>query len=237
MDKVEGRSRRAILATGLGVIGAGLAQALARPLPTLATHLGYVEKAHPNQLVSDTTGLSNSYSGNNTTVFVAQSHQAGVGILGSSAGQDGVRGYSGAATKSGGWFDNGGGGYGVVGSTSSNTLAAMWGVNYGSSYGVRGSSNASGTGGFFEGGTAIKADGKIRFKRSGKATISAGASSKTVTLSGVGSSSMVFAVLAQSRSGRWVRAVVPASGSFTIYLNNTVSSDTKVSWFVLDPFA
>jgi hypothetical protein len=53
-----------------------------------------------------------------------------------------------------------------------------------------------------------------------------------VSLGGVTASSLVFAVLAQNRSGRYVRAAVPESGKFTIYLNQNVSSDTKVSWIV-----
>jgi hypothetical protein len=41
-------------------------------------------------------------------------------------------------------------------------------------------------------------------------------------------------VLNSNRSGRYVRAVVPASGKFTIYLNSTVSSSTYVAFFVID---
>ena len=46
--------------------------------------------------------------------------------------------------------------------------------------------------------------------------------------------SRVFAVLHSNRSGRYVRAVVPTTGSFTIYLNTTVTSATYVAWFVLN---
>ena len=42
-----------------------------------------------------------------------------------------------------------------------------------------------------------------------------------------------FAVLNSSRSGIYVRAVVPAAGKITIYLNKAVSSSTYVSWLVL----
>jgi hypothetical protein len=41
-------------------------------------------------------------------------------------------------------------------------------------------------------------------------------------------------VLRSNRSGRYVRAVVPTAGSFTIYLNTTVTSSTYVVWFVLN---
>ena len=55
-----------------------------------------------------------------------------------------------------------------------------------------------------------------------------------VTLAAATSSTRVFAVLHSNRSGRYVRAVVPTTGSFTIYLNTTVTSSTYVAWFALD---
>jgi hypothetical protein len=81
---------------------------------------------------------------------------------------------------------------------------------------------------------ALKVTGKAQFTRSGRATISSGASSKAISLAGVTTSSIVFAVLASNRSGRWVRAVVTAAGKFTIYLNTSVTSATYVFWWVLN---
>ena len=72
------------------------------------------------------------------------------------------------------------------------------------------------------------------FSRSGRATIGAGKSSIRVNLAGVSANSRVFAVLHSNRSGRYVRAVVPTTGYFTIYLNTTVASSTYVAWFVLN---
>jgi hypothetical protein len=77
---------------------------------------------------------------------------------------------------------------------------------------------------------ALRVEGRAEFTRSGRTSISSGHSSKAVTLAGCTSSTLVFAVLASNRSGRYVRAVVPASGKFTIYLNSTVSSSTNVAW-------
>jgi hypothetical protein len=77
---------------------------------------------------------------------------------------------------------------------------------------------------------ALRVEGRAEFTRSGRTSISAGHSTKAVTLAGCTSSTIVFAVLAANRSGRYVRAVVPASGKFTIYLNSTVSSSTLVAW-------
>jgi hypothetical protein len=83
-------------------------------------------------------------------------------------------------------------------------------------------------------GVALQVYGKVQFSRSNKNTIGAGKSSLKVNLAGVTSSSRVFAVLHSNRAGRYVRAVVPTTGSFTIYLNTTVTSATYVAWFVLN---
>ncbi|HEY4751927.1 MAG TPA: hypothetical protein VIH37_01505, partial [Candidatus Limnocylindrales bacterium] len=82
--------------------------------------------------------------------------------------------------------------------------------------------------------TALSVSGKAHFSRSGRSAIAAGKSSLKVTLAGTTASSKVFAVLATSATGRFVRAVVPASGSFTVYLNTTVAAKSYLSWFVLD---
>jgi hypothetical protein len=80
----------------------------------------------------------------------------------------------------------------------------------------------------------IEAHGRIRFpNRSGRATILSGHSSVTVSVSGMTSSNFAMAVLNSNRTGRWVRAVVCATGSITIYLNTAVTSTTYVSWLVL----
>ena len=69
-------------------------------------------------------------------------------------------------------------------------------------------------------GTALNVIGKARFSRSGVVTISAGTSSKTVTLAGVTTASMIIAT-AQQNTTRLVKAAVPGTGSFVIKLNGT----------------
>jgi hypothetical protein len=81
---------------------------------------------------------------------------------------------------------------------------------------------------------ALKVTGKVQFSRAGRNTISAGHSSITVAKAGVSSSSRIFAVIASNRSGRWVRAVVPTTNAFTIYLNTTVTAATYVSWWIIN---
>jgi hypothetical protein len=80
------------------------------------------------------------------------------------------------------------------------------------------------------GSRALLVNGRAEFTRSGRTTISAGHSTRAVTLAGCTTSTLVFAVLSTNRSGRYVRAVVPAAGKFTIYLNTTVSATTSVTW-------
>ena len=65
-------------------------------------------------------------------------------------------------------------------------------------------------------------------------TLGAGKSSIKVTLAGTTTSSRVFAVLHSNRTGRWVQSVVPTTGSFTIYLNGTVTASTYIAWFVIN---
>ncbi len=77
---------------------------------------------------------------------------------------------------------------------------------------------------------ALVVSGRAEFTRSGRATISSGSASKTVNLAGCTTSTLVFAVLASNRSGRYVRAVVPTTGSFKIYLNTSVTKRTYVVW-------
>lgn len=81
---------------------------------------------------------------------------------------------------------------------------------------------------------ALVVTGKVQFSRSGRATLLAGRSSIKVNLAGTTTSSRVFAVLHSNRPGRYVRAVVVATGSFTIYLNTTVTANTWIAWFVVN---
>lgn len=83
-------------------------------------------------------------------------------------------------------------------------------------------------------GIGLRVDGKVQFSRSKKTTIGSGKSSLKVTMAGVTSQSLVFAVLGSNRSGRYVRAVVPTTGSFTIYLNAALTSASYVFYFVVN---
>ena len=109
----------------------------------------------------------------------------------------------------------GDGAFGVLGTTSTPDGAGVW---------------AEST---VIGGLALAVSGRAAFSRSGKATVRSGNNKKVVTLAGCTAATLIIAVLAQNRAGRYVRAAVPASGKFTIYLNQNVGSNTKVSWIAL----
>ena len=53
-------------------------------------------------------------------------------------------------------------------------------------------------------------------------------------LAGVTTASHVLLTIQQNRAGLYVQSAVPAAGSFTIYLNNAVTADTQVAYFVLN---
>ncbi|HLX34104.1 MAG TPA: hypothetical protein VKR30_02560 [Candidatus Limnocylindrales bacterium] len=169
---------------------------------------------------SDTNHAVDAYAGS----------AAGAGVRGGSNGGSGVYGFTGSAltpkAKTG-----------VYGEGNTDSLSrGVWGSTA-AGQGVRGEATTSGVGVYAAApatGIALRTAGKVIFSRSGRVSMAAGTSSKTVSLAGVTTGSLVFAVLATSASGRWVRAVVPHSGSFTIYLNTTLAALATVSWFVLN---
>src|SRR3954447_19004098 len=121
--------------------------------------------------------------------------------------------------------------WGVFGSGAVGVYG--WGAN-----GVVGESSSSSAGVLALGKSAtdvaLEVVGRVRFSRSGKVTMAANTKTKVVNLPGMSSSCHVLAVLRSNRGCRWVRAVVPTTGHFTIYLNTAVTSSTSVAWFVLN---
>ena len=102
-------------------------------------------------------------------------------------------------------------------------------------FGVLGSTSVPDGAGVFAESTeadalALAVSGRAAFSRSGRSTINAGTKKKVINLVACTANTLVLAVLAQNRDGRYVRAAVPEAGKFTIYLNRNVGSDTKVSW-------
>ena len=80
------------------------------------------------------------------------------------------------------------------------------------------------------GARALRVAGRAEFTRSGRASVASGAKKKTVSLAGCTTSTLVMAVLASNESGRYVRAAVPAAGSFTVYFNTALTSSAVIAW-------
>jgi hypothetical protein len=249
------RSRRAILAAAGGA-AAALATAAMLPATAAAADPNDVVKSQDNATTA-TTSVTNSTT--DSDALGGNAVGLGFGVLGTSALGAGVLGWS-VTPPDPLWFDpqtaanTGVFGSAPAGDGVTTVGTGVWGdsedtgvfgsggygvVGYGG-VGVEGDANGvSGSVGViaFAPTTAqyaLKAYGKVYFQRSGRTAMSSGKSSVSKTLAGVTSSSKVFAVLATSESGRYVRAVVAASGKFTVYLNTTLTSSAVVSWFVLD---
>jgi hypothetical protein len=241
------QTRRAVLASAVGAMAATAAAAINGPATALGHDADDVRLGGSNSATTPTSIINGSTSDTVLALYSDQASQAftvsngtGTAVFGNSDGAYGVVGNGPTGVLGQGlsaerigvdgrsYADGGTGTRGWSSSVTGVTVGLAGRVDSASGFAVLARNTA--------GGTALEADGKVRFRRSGKATIAKGAASRKVTLSGVTSASMVYAMLASSRSGRWVRAVVPASGSFTVYLNGKVGAKTKVSWFVLDPF-
>jgi hypothetical protein len=129
--------------------------------------------------------------------------RSGMGVLGEALSPNGGTGVRGEC----------GAGNGVVGQTATGA-------------GVRARSSSTT-------GRALVVEGRAAFSTARRVKIGAGLSSVKVTNAAVTASSMVLATLQQRRTGIYVSAVVPATGSFTIYLNKAVSTSTLVAYFVI----
>jgi hypothetical protein len=143
--------------------------------------------------------------------------------------------------------DGAAGGTGVFGHNEGSTGIGVWGQTGGSGSAVYGQATGNGVGVFGDttSGTGVEARsttgnaldviGKAVFSGSGIATVPAGAKNIQVTLSGATTASMILATVQQS-GGFYVKYVVPASGSFTIFINKAPTSPAtvKVAYFVLN---
>ena len=259
-DLAAPRSRRALLAAAAAAGGALVASA-ALPMAALAHDPDDVQKGVDNPTatptsITNSSDSSSAFAGHATGNAVALTG-AGRGLEGTSTAGAGIFAWSISSpvipdlnvlshTGVYGFSPAGDGsttfGTGVWGDSDDTGVygSGAWGVVGYGSVGVEGDANSQvGSVGVWAYAPttaqfALRVSGKVHFTRSGRVAMSAGKSSKAVTLAGTTTTSKVFAVLATSESGRYVRAVVPAAGKFTIYLNTTLASSAVVSWFVLD---
>ena len=188
-------------------------------------------------------GVVGVADGNNTFTPGVEGDNSGggPGVLGDATGAGGAGLYGLATVSSGtGVYGEGnengvhaqGGTFGVFAEGSDYGVYAS-APNHGV-YGQAKSSTGVGVEAVSSSGTALKVTGKAKFSRSGITTIAAGTSSKTISLAGVTTASMVLAT-AQQNATVYVKAVVPAGGSFSIRLTgNAPTGGLKVAYFVLN---
>ena len=241
------RSRRALLTAAAGG-AAAIAATAAAPASVLAlptavlTETANASTAETSLSMTSATATDVALKIVSTTTtaaafLAAEGDQTGIAT---DTGFTGIYGWSEAAPAldldhigSGVWGDSddigvvGTGGIGVEGDGFFGVLAA--GANDPAAVGLL-ATGWDGSGNYI----ALDVRGKAKFSRSGRTTIAAGKSSIKINLAGVSFSSLVFAVLRSNRTNRFVRAVVPTAGSFTIYLNSAVTSSTYVVWFVVN---
>lgn len=172
--------------------------------------------------------------------------------------ETGVYGYAALSDVSNGVWGDSALGNGVVG-TGFTGVAAFgdWGLYASGSTSVIGDSGSAGLGVYgFAGDSAIpippsygigvyaraepqtavalEVVGKARFSRSKRVAIGATKTSLKVTMAGVTTASYVLATLQTSVTGCYVRAVVPAAGSFTIYLSKAPGKTVYVGYMVIN---
>lgn len=168
---------------------------------------------------TSTTGLAINGSGAGSATGVYGSSGSGTAVVGNSTSGTGVRG----ASVSGTGVDAAStSGAGITGTSSSGTGVA------GTSTSGTGVSARSTT------GTALSVSGKVHFSRSGSSSVSTGVASKTVSVPGMTSSSLVLVTLQSAYSGVYVQSAVPASGKFTLHLSKKATHTTHFAWFVIN---
>jgi hypothetical protein len=166
--------------------------------------------------ISGNPSASGVFGENVSTGFGVQGKSQGIALRGESTGSFGL-GVSGENHQQGG--------VGVFG--TANHLTGI---------GVYGSSSGTGVKAYSANGTALEAQGKVKFTgRSGRLTIPAGASSIQKCGLQLDNGVMIQSQLQTNRADTWVRATAPnvTTDCFTIYLNKPASANTSVAYVIL----
>jgi hypothetical protein len=249
-------SRRALLGAALGSAAAVAVTAIAPPgvtahdpedvqkgvdnpttAPTSITNSGGTSESPALALAGVSTGNGtgvHGFSGDSGSTLDAPLPITGV--FGSTVGADGV-GVTGFGEDTEAFTT-----VGVFGSADNGVIGqGVWGVVGVGHTGLQGLTMADDPGAvgvWAEAAEtnqyAFRAIGKVKFSRSGRLLLGSGKSSAKVTLAGVTSGTHVLAQLGSYRPGVQIAAVVPTTGSFTVYLSKALTSNAYVHWVVLD---
>lgn len=232
LDSSSPRSRRALLTAAIAATAVTVAETVARPFSVAAADGDTFVLGAANTSTAETslTGAAARALSVRTAPIAGPNAEAiygeggDVGVHGVSGDGIGVLGENlGVGT---GVYGKGGDGNGVHG--FSNDFSGVVGE----------SSDGIGVSAWSSFGTALRVDGKAHFSRSGKATVTAGHLSVTVSVhGGLAGTPLCFANLRSYRSGVAVAAVrpnYPTPGKMRIYLTKVVSRSTSVAWLVTD---
>jgi hypothetical protein len=236
-----GRSRRALLGAAVGGLGAWAAAALGRPQSASANHAGTVQLGHVNSFAPGAgfpyTDVSRSdvatgvtMGGNDYGLHANSAVDGGSALSAYNSGADtnglrivvigGARAKGVEVSTNGHWSQIG------VDSTADTEGIAVRAM---STNGIAVQANSPG------GGYALEVNGRFVSNRSGKTTIAAGSTSKSVSGHSLIAQSLVLATIQGNVAGVWVRGVSVSPGnSFTIRLNKAAPSNLTVGWMIIN---
>jgi hypothetical protein len=228
IDTSSPRSRRALLSAAAGATAALIAETVVPHTPAEAANGDPLVLGSSTNTATATTRLFKSNAIPPFEVLFVETAE-GIAIHGRSTSDTGVVGESTTGFGVSGGTTRG---FGVGGAATSGT--GVSGLSD-TGIGVQGyAPKGVGVLAKSETGLALSVAGKAHFSRSGRTWIRAGHASLTITVAGTTASSRVFAILASNRASRYVRAAVPSTDKFTVYLNANAISDSVVAWFILD---
>ena len=196
-------------------------------------------------------GRSSGVTGNSlngTGVNGMSIHHTGIVGTGFTQGQSGVAGIDFCPTRGAqgiyGQSNNGNGvtgvsfkGNGVVGNSKTPGHSAVIGLDrapHGGNAVFAQSQHGTAVLATSNGGTALRVDGKAKFKNSGVVSVPGGQRTVKVSVAGMTASSLVLATIQRPQAGVFIEAAQPGAGSFTITLSRNASSGLPVAWFVID---
>jgi hypothetical protein len=221
---VGGSGADATSTTGAGLIGNSLGPAIGGRSTGVIGHTGDGSNLAP---ITDETGVYGFSDETPGSVGVWGDSLQGVGVVATGdwgfygTGNVGAVGDVGSAST---------GVYGFAGDEEIATPTPGAGVlgraGAGANYGVVAAAAASNQ-------FALYVAGRLRLNGAGgRTSFTSTATSKKITMAGVTTASFIVATIQTSISGCYVRAVVPAAGSFTIYLSKAPGKTAVVGYIV-----
>ena len=215
------QTRRALLGAGLGALATTIWSALGRPGPVRAEGQQVLVGGEYTDATSQTLIQNQT---NAESVIVAQAGPGGTALVGIGSNSTGVAGSSSSGT---GVYANSNQGIGLDAYVSYGPAAVQATAFDASNVAIKAINP-------IKSGTAIKTQGLLKFGTSGIATIAANATSVTVD-PGVDVTNAFVLLTPMAKLGRrslWF-TLDTVNDKFTIHMNPSRTSATKVSWLML----